>query len=113
MGDIFHAPADARGYDFASLEVRELTGRDDVSIAKRCKGIEDGLLRVMERVRASIVKVDGKVVQQPFEEFDTWRERSRNLALNAYQKVNGVEGKVVEDFLSGSGSKGSSSPSSI
>jgi hypothetical protein len=102
--DTFHAPPDGRRYDFKSLKVRELNGRDDATIAKRSKGIENGVLLQMERVRACIVEVDGKPVPQPFEDFDTWNERSRMLALNAYAKLNGVDEKTVNAFLEGSGS---------
>lgn len=102
--DEFHAPADARGLDFKRIKLRELTGRDDVAIAKRCKGMDDAWLRQMERVKLAIVEVDGKPVPQPFEEFDLWRERSRLLAQAAYAKVNGVDQASVSGFLEGSGS---------
>lgn len=99
----FHAPADARGFDFKKIKLRELTGKDDVSVAKRCKGIDDPWLRQMERVRVAIVEVDGKPVPQPFEEFDLWRERSRLLAQAAYAKVNGIDAAAASGFLEGSG----------
>jgi hypothetical protein len=102
MNDTFKAPDDGRPYDFGTIKLRELTGRDDAKIAARCKGMDDPWMRQMERVRAAIVEVDGKAVSQPYEEFDLWRERSRLLAQTAYGKMNGLDEQTVSGFLNGS-----------
>lgn len=110
--ETFRAPSDGKNYSFGTLKLRELNGRDDVVIARRTKalGVTDELVMTMERVRQSIVEVDGKAVPQPYEEFDTWNERSRTLAMVGYQKVAGILGSSVEGFLKGSSATSPTQP---
>jgi hypothetical protein len=86
--------------DIKSVSLREITGQDEIlanSLAE-AKG-KQGSVRV-ELVRLSIVKVDGKPVQQPFGDLDTWNSRTRKFVLDAFNSVNSNTEKESEDFLS-------------
>lgn len=55
-----------------------------------------------EIIQASIVKVDGSPVDQPFTGFEAWNLRTRELVANAFNTINGTtaaEKKLFHDSV--------------
>jgi len=96
-------------YDLAKLKncniksfvIRETDGEDEETAAVLAKAKGEGHSSFEELVRMSLVYVDGKKIEQPYEDFDGWNSRTRAFVLQAFKALNSVEEKEVGDFLSG------------
>jgi hypothetical protein len=98
-----------KGCDIETITIRETTGKDEAQAAlnSRAKG-KHGVF-VDEMIRLSIAKVDGKEVEQPFNDIEEWSSKTRAWVLKGYFKVNGTteedESSFFENAVASKGSK--------
>lgn len=99
------------GYSVREFVMRQLDGNDDIEIAgwlqvklaPEEKKDEDRVqsARAMERVRRSLVTVDGEQVNlgHPYEELDEWSQPTITFALSAFSKLHVVPQEQIDAFL--------------
>lgn len=102
------------GLDCQEITIRELTGKDDITIAvwteQRVKG--DSALKenftaalgveMQEAMRCSIVAVDGVPADGPmgFRGMDDWSKRTMRFLQDGFNDINGVDSEDLKKFRS-------------
>lgn len=87
------------GVVIKSFVVREVNGIDEEEATNIAKAKGGAVTPMEEMIRLSIVEVNGEPVKHPYLAFDTWNNRARALAVQAFRSLNGTTDKEVEDFL--------------
>ena len=90
------------GQVIASFTVRETNGDDETIASQAVKqhGKNSKTTPLEELVKLAILAVNGEEVEQPYDDFDRWNSKARNLAVMAYQQLNGTTPEEMESFLS-------------
>lgn len=93
-----------KGCSVESFVMREIDGQDERDagrwLAARGSSVEDPRLALMdEQLRVSIVAVNGKGVDQPFQGMDKWSSKTRRFVLEAFGLLNAVEDDELAVFL--------------
>lgn len=87
------------GCNCSEVVIRETDGIDEQDAAMRAESRGPRGTIFGELVRASVVSVDGKKVDQPFMEMERWNSRTRKLVLQGYQELNDTKDEEDAVFL--------------
>lgn len=90
---------DSFGIQIKSVTIRE-TGKKEELMAGAMKDAlgKDGVY-FEQLVKLSIVSINGKKVDQPYDKFDKLNTKTRTLLGQAFNKVNGTSDELVKSFL--------------
>lgn len=100
-----------KGHPIKTIGIRELTGRDDIQIATMLEAKvtpsmreNDDVVtnaRAMENLRAAIVEVDGRPVDQavPFTALDGWPKKTHGVLFAFFNELNGVDPDDVKKAI--------------
>lgn len=107
-GEFFYYDApEGEDVDFECIVIRRLRKKDErdaATVAREICGDDiDFSSKLMieqeEKVRLSLVSVNGQMVVQPFMEADEWNTKSWDYLKRAYAEVNGADPKKLESFV--------------
>lgn len=112
------------GHAAYAIVIREIDGEDAIEagrLARRRAALDEDEQRTnifREQIKLSVVAVrrTGKTPAKweraaaPFDEFDTWKLRSQNLVISAYQRMNVISEEELANFQKGSVVVGDDAP---
>lgn len=94
-----------------SFDLEELTGRDSIDAAARVtppptpgvpapSGTQVAIAHKNALIAQSITHVNGEQVVRPYTAWEQWTLRTQDFVVAAYDRLNTVDRKEEEDFLS-------------
>lgn len=93
-------PSAEAGLSFKKLVIKETSGPDELRAKALAKAKGDDGSLYEEMVKLSIVSIDDKPVDQPFESFLTMSTKDRSYIGQAFSKINSASDDLVANFLS-------------
>ncbi len=89
------------GLCFRSIVIRETDGLDEENAAEFAKAKGGRVSMQEELCKLAIVMVDDHEVARPFNDYDHWPTKSRDLVLRTFSMINGTTKDLADDFFEG------------